>query len=138
MFQINVRSVTYSKRSVGKTEKSKKRNRKILAEEWFTRGLGRVYSVYDPTQASLAFFFSLLRFYSAVYDSAVYYRTVYYRAVYYRTVYYRTVDYRTVYYRAVYYRAVYYRAVYYRANYRTTVTETSEYETRDRLTAAFY
>ena len=118
MFQINVRSVTYSKRSVGKTEKSKKRNRKILAEEWFTRGLGRVYSVYDPTQASLAFFFSLLRFYSAVYDSAVYYRTVYYRAVYYR--------------------AVYYRAVYYRANYRTTVTETSEYETRDRLTAAFY
>lgn len=108
MFQINVRSVTYSKRSVGKTEKSKKRNRKILAEEWFTRGLGRVYSVYDPTQASLAFFFSLLRFYSAVYDSAVYYRTVYYRAVYYR------------------------------ANYRTTVAETSGYETRDRLPAAFY
>lgn len=108
MFQINVWSVTYSKRSVGKTEKSKKRNRKILAEEWFTRGLGRVYSVYDPTQA-----FSLLRFYSAVYDSAVYYRTVYYRAVYYR-------------------------AVYYRANYRTTVAETSGYETRDRLPAAFY
>lgn len=108
MFQINVRSVTYSKRSVGKTEKSKKRNRKILAEEWFTRGLGRVYSVYYPTQASLAFFFSLLRFYSAVYDSAVYYRTVYYRAVYYR------------------------------ANYRTTVAETSGYETRDRLPAAFY
>ena len=133
MFQINVRSVTYSKRSVGKTEKSKKRNRKILAEEWFTRGLGRVYSVYDPTQASLAFFFSLLRFYSAVYDSAVYYRTVYYRAVYYRAVYYRT-----VYYRTVYYRAVYYRAVYYRANYRTTVAETSGYETRDRLPAAFY
>ena len=113
MFQINVRSVTYSKRSVGKTEKSKKRNRKILVEEWFTRGLGRVYSVYDPTQASLAFFFSLLSFYSAVYDSAVYYRTVYYRAVYYR-------------------------AVYYRANYRTTVAETSGYETRDRLPAAFY
>lgn len=108
MFQINVRSVTYSKRSVGKTEKSNKRNRKILAEEWFTRGLGRVYSVHDPTQASLAFFFSLLRFYSAVYDSAVYYRTVYYRAVYYR------------------------------ANYRTTVAETSGYETRDRLPAAFY
>lgn len=38
----------------------------------------------------------------------------------------------------VYYRAVYYRAVYYRANYRTTVAETSGYETRDRLPAAFY
>ena len=117
MFQINVRSVTYSKRSVGK------------AEEWFTRGLGRVYSVYDPTQASLAFFFhsssSIAPFTIAMFTIALF---VYYRAVYYRAVYYR----------AVYYRAVYYRAVYYRANYRTTVAETSGYETRDRLPAAFY
>lgn len=107
MFQINVRSVTYSKRSIGK------------AEEWFTRGLGRVYSVYDPTQASLAFFFhsssSIAPFTIAMFTIALF-----------------------VYYRAVYYRTVYYRAVYYRANYRTTVAETSGYETRDRLPAAFY
>ena len=107
MFQINARSVTYSKRSVGK------------AEEWFTRGLGRVYSVYDPTQASLAFFFhsssSIAPFTIAMFTIALF-----------------------VYYRAVYYRTVYYRAVYYRTNYRTTVAETSGYETRDRLPAAFY